>query len=193
MSLGADLHGRAPIPYERDDGLVVMPTRVTAPAALRKEDYPSRMLGAVDEGCADTADRRLEALARLAHQRGFNLVFFFAPWRLQMLQQSFAEGYWPQLEELRRRLAALAGRTGVPVWDFSTAALRRESGVTDRDFYDSFHFKPPLGERLLMAMRPGAPSEPALGVQLTPSDVEPMLAADRQAITSLGPGAFAKP
>jgi hypothetical protein len=193
MSLGADLHGKAPVPYERSDGLVIIPTRLAGPAALLKEDYPSRMLGAVDEACADQADRRLEALARLARERHFSLIFFFVPWRLEMLRQSFAEGYWPRLEELRRRLAAIAIRTGAPVWDFSTATLHPQSGVTDGDFYDSFHFKPALGERLLMAMRPAAPSQPALAVQLTPANVEAVLAADRQAITSLGSGAFARP
>jgi hypothetical protein len=193
MSLRADRRGPPAVEHQLASGLVVAPVRSPGVALLQRMDYPGQVLGAVDEACADQADRRLAALARLAATRHFALVFFVTPWRLDMLQQAYAEGDWPRLEELKRRLAAVAGRTGAPIWDFSTASLRPRSGVADADYYDSFHFKPPLGERILLAMRPGAADETALAARLTPANIDAVIAADRAAITKLGPGAFAKP
>ena len=190
MSLDADFRGPPGVEYQLASGLVIAPRRLASTRLLERLDYPGRVFDAVDEGCADQADRRLEALANLGRRRGFTLDFFVAPWRQLQLQLTLADGDWPRLEELKRRLAAVAGRTGVPVWDFSTASLRSTSGVTDRDFYDSFHFKPELGERLLMAMRPGSPDHTVLAARLTPANIEGVIAADRVAISRLGPGPF---
>jgi hypothetical protein len=135
---------------------------------------------------ATAASRPLESVRQmvaLAHAKDIDLVLVLSPAHARQVETYAAAGLWAQWEQWKRSLVdineAEAHRTGKPpfaLWDFSgynDATMERFPAAGDltlmRWYYESSHFTPQLGERMLD--RIGGAADAAFGVNLDSSNI----------------------
>lgn len=104
--------------------------------------------------------------------------FFVSPLHADVLYAMYYLGWWPELEKLKRGLAALA-----PTYDFTRYShlIDERSGPVVY-WPETFHFSPALGELIARAMTglrtPDMPEN--FGALLEPNNIDSSLAAWRQ-------------
>ncbi|GAB6043247.1 hypothetical protein [Endothiovibrio diazotrophicus] len=139
----------------------------------------------LDEGAFEA----FAELLRFARREGTELKLFLSPVHARQWEAADAAGLWPQVEEWRRRVTAIAAREQTPLWDFAgynsvtTEPLPRgEDDPPTRGYQESSHYHPSTGERVLHRLFDyGEPPPPDFGVRLTPANLESRIAAIRAA------------
>lgn len=134
--------------------------------------------------------RRIIALCR---ERGIDLRLVIYPYHAHLLEIVDATGHWGAFEQWKRRVAAIAAETGVPLWDFAgydawtgeAVPARGDRRTAMRWYWEAGHFKKELGDLVLARVLSdggdggdGGGTE-AFGARLTPADVEARIAAVR--------------
>lgn len=130
-------------------------------------------------------------LIALSHERGIDLVIVIAPAHARQWETIAAAGLWDEWEQWKRALAsanrdeaAAQRRPAFPLWDFSGYnEVTTEpfpplgSAASMRWYYESSHFTPEAGNRVLG--RIGGNADAKFGVRLDTIDVENHLRALR--------------
>lgn len=132
----------------------------------------------------------LRQIIALCDERGVDLRLAIYPYHAHLLEIVDATGHWEAFEQWKRRVAAIAAETGVPLWDFAGYDERTGEDVPARGdrrtamrwYWEAGHFKKELGDLVLARVLgdggDGAPAD-EFGVRLTPADVEARIAAVR--------------
>lgn len=149
----------------------------------------------------------LGQLLELAHRQGIRLQLFISPSHARQWETLRAVGLWGQWEDWKRQLVRLnvetaraAGRAPYPLWDFSgydTYTSEAVPPLGDRStlmrwYFDSSHYTPALGERVLARLYGGKEN---FGEPLTEAGLEVRLLRlrqDRQAYAGSFPGEVAE-
>lgn len=133
--------------------------------------------------------RRIIALCR---ERGIDLRLAIYPYHAHLLEIVDATSHWEAFEQWKRRVAAIAAETGVPLWDFAgydawtgeDVPARGDRMTAMRWYWEAGHFKKELGDLVLARVLSdggagGGAAADAFGARLTPADVEARIAAVR--------------
>jgi hypothetical protein len=137
---------------------------------------------------------RIRELMALAYAKDIDLVLVVAPAHARQLEIIAAAGLWDELErwkrvlvEIREDEARKAGRPPFALWDFSYSEPSVERfpprGNTSpmRWYYESSHFTPALGNRVLDRIGGGA--DHGFGIELNAKNIEQHLSDMRSART----------
>ncbi len=130
------------------------------------------------------ADRlnMLEEMLELASSAGIKVTLFTPPVHALQLQAIQSLGLQADYDHMRREVAQLAGKprqARVVYWDFTGWTGPRNEDVPNAGdapmewYFDSSHFRPSLGARLVREMFGnglGNPVTPELGLRLTPEN-----------------------
>ncbi|WP_020562443.1 hypothetical protein [Methylosarcina fibrata] len=141
----------------------------------------------------------LRAIIALAHRRHVKLYLFISPSHARQWEVLGAVGLWSRWEEWKRRLVRINREEAerfeqapFPLWDFSGYHSVSTEDLPEAGsragmlgYIDSSHYQPAVGDlvldRLFNLKATGRALPGDFGVNLTPTTVEPHLAALRQA------------
>lgn len=151
-------------------GRVYVPERVEAaidadPVA-HAEDERLFASSAYTGNCMEETLRTLAELRALANAHGIELTFFFHP----IYQTTYMDNDLAELDEFQRRLAEIT-----PYYDFSGL---NEVTQDPQCYYESSHYRPPVGDRIVARIYGGAPAgADEWGAYVTAENVEAHLSA----------------
>jgi hypothetical protein len=121
-----------------------------------------------------------------ARRQGVEAVVIIPPVHALQLEAEAELGLWPTLERWKREMVTALAQNG-PVWDFTECGTECDEPVpgthsdgdaaTMRWFYDSSHFKPVLGQRVIARV---LGEDETLGSPLTPDTLDTQLALERE-------------
>jgi hypothetical protein len=143
---------------------------------------------------------QLEVLRRiiaLSQENGTELRVVIYPYHAHLLEIFHDAGLWPLFEEWKRALARIAAEANrgrdvarIQLWDFSGYNAISAEPVpepTDRStatrwYWEAGHFKQELGDAMLRQMfaEPDRLADAAIGVKLTPENMEQQIQRIRQ-------------
>ncbi len=147
-----------------------------------------------------TSSPQLELLRRIisvCRDQNAELMLVIYPYHAHMLEIFHDTGLWPVFEEWKRALARIAAEANlgrnvprVQLWDFSgynaiSAEPVPEPGdltTATRWYWEAGHFKQEFGDVMLQRMfaEPDRLADAAIGVKLTPENVEQQIQQIRQ-------------
>lgn len=136
--------------------------------------------------------REFRHIVQLCRQHQIDCDFFISPPHARQMEVIRAIGLWPLFEQWKRELVSIIQEEGAekrfPLWDFSgynsitTKDVPRDSRM--REYLDSTHYSPFVGDMILTRMLDGGESVPQppadFGVRLTSANIEQTLSADRK-------------
>lgn len=144
---------------------------------------------------ADTGFTYLQELDRtlaLATEAGVDLRLFISPFHARLAYALREEGLWEDFEAWKRRLAGMAERHGVPLWDFSGCNSITTEPVPPRDdldtrmqgYRDASHYAQATGGMVLSRVLEGDTTDvPAdFGIRLFTPMLDRYLARQRAAL-----------
>ena len=136
---------------------------------------------------------RVRDLLALARANDIGLTLVIAPSHARQWETIAAAGLWSDWEAWKRRLVTIVdeearheGRPAFTIWDFSgynEVTTEPFPALDDRKpmrwYYDSSHFTPAAGDRVLDRL--SGKADPGFGTVLTAANIEPHLAVTRSA------------
>ncbi|MGI6120268.1 MAG: hypothetical protein ACOYIB_06835 [Desulfosporosinus sp.] len=118
-------------------------------------------------------------LIRLCQENNIKVIAYISPAHATLWEAIKVAGLWPVFEEWKKEVSALT-----PVWDFSgyTEITTEPISETIQNFWDSTHYKKPVGNLVLERMfNPQSDKVPAdFGILISPDNIEAHLAKTRQ-------------
>ncbi len=138
---------------------------------------------------------QFRALIDDARRLGLSLDIVIDPVHIRRLMIYWLTGGWDVYEQIKREVVATTDRARaagaqIRVFDFSglsdyiveLPAAPGEPQPLARYFFESSHFTPALGDRILDGVLAGRPAEGDFGIELTPENLDQVLARQRAAI-----------
>jgi hypothetical protein len=135
---------------------------------------------------------QLRQIIALCRERRIELRLVIYPYHAHLLEIIDATGHWEAFEQWKRRMAAIATATGVPLWDFAgfdaftteTVPAQGDRRTSMRWYWEAGHFKKELGDLVLtqvLGERQGGERGAAanIGTRLEAGNVEARLEAVR--------------
>lgn len=136
----------------------------------------------------------LDALLAGIQQSGSKARLVIYPYHAEIRLMQARLGLADLFNDWKRMVVAIAARhPGVEVWDFSgigPETLEAIPAPGDRKthlqyFWEAGHFKRALGDKVIARVMGAADADGRFGIQLTPDNIESVIAADRKQLDTL--------
>ena len=136
----------------------------------------------------------LDALLAGIQQSGGKARLVIYPYHAEIRLMQARLGLADLFNDWKRMVVAIAARhPGVEVWDFSgigPETLEAIPAPGDRKthlqyFWEAGHFKRALGDKVIARVMGAADADGRFGIQLTPDNIENVIAADRKQLDTL--------